>query len=237
MAALIPESVAAMKNADRTIAKGKEVIEIEGKAVQALGPRVGESFARAVDIVERCQGRVIITGVGKSGIIARKIVATLNSTGTPAVFLHPSDAVHGDLGIVGKDDVVICVSKSGNTKEMNTLLPMFRRLGVPIIALVGAAQSPSRARPMPSSMPQSRTKRARMIWHRLRPQRQPSLWAMPWPWRSSIDGISTRKILRCFIPGGASGGAFFLRWMSLWPRGVPYRVYRWEFRSRTPSWR
>jgi arabinose-5-phosphate isomerase len=130
-----------MQNADRTVAKGKEVIEIEGKAVQALGPRMGESFARAVDIVEHCQGRVIITGVGKSGIIARKIVATLNSTGTPAVFLHPSDAVHGDLGIVGKDDVVICVSKSGNTKEMNTLLPMFRRLGVPIIALVGAVQS------------------------------------------------------------------------------------------------
>jgi arabinose-5-phosphate isomerase len=130
-----------MQNADRAIAKGKQVIEIEGRAVQALASRVGESFARAVDLLERCRGRVIVTGVGKSGIIARKIVATLNSTGTPAVFLHPSDAVHGDLGIVGSDDAVICISKSGNTAEMNTLLPMFRRLGVPIIALVGALQS------------------------------------------------------------------------------------------------
>ncbi len=130
-----------MPDADRTIAKGKEVIQIEGKAVQALVPRIGEDFARAVDLLERCRGRVIITGVGKSGIIARKIVATMNSTGTPAVFLHPSDAVHGDLGIVGSDDVVICISKSGNTPEMNTLLPMFRRLGVPILAMTGGLQS------------------------------------------------------------------------------------------------
>jgi arabinose-5-phosphate isomerase len=130
-----------MPNADRTVAKGKEVIQIEGNAVQALVPRIGEDFARAVDLLEQCRGRVIITGVGKSGIIARKIVATMNSTGTPAVFLHPSDAVHGDLGIVGPDDVVICISKSGNTAEMNTLLPMFRRLGVPILALTGSLQS------------------------------------------------------------------------------------------------
>ncbi len=130
-----------MSDTDRTIAKGKEVIQIEGKAVQALLPRIGESFARAVDLLEKCRGRVIITGVGKSGIIARKIVATMNSTGTPAVFLHPSDAVHGDLGSVGSDDVVICISTSGTTAEMNTLLPMFRRLGVPILALIGNLQS------------------------------------------------------------------------------------------------
>ncbi len=130
-----------MTDADRTIAKGKEVIQIEGEAVQALVPRIGEDFARAVDLLEQCRGRVIITGVGKSGIIARKIVATMNSTGTPAVFLHPSDAVHGDLGIVGSDDVVICISKSGNTAEMNTLLPMFRRLGVPILAMTGSLES------------------------------------------------------------------------------------------------
>lgn len=130
-----------MHSAERTIAKGKEVIEIEGRAVQALAARIGEPFARAVDLLERCKGRVIITGVGKSGIIARKIVATMNSTGTPAVFLHPSDAVHGDLGIVGSDDVVVCISKSGNTAEMNTLLPMFHRLGVPILALTGTLHS------------------------------------------------------------------------------------------------
>jgi arabinose-5-phosphate isomerase len=130
-----------MQTSDRTIEKGRQVIAIEGSAVQALLPRVGKEFARAVDLLEQCKGRVIVTGVGKSGIIARKIVATLNSTGTPAVFLHPSDAVHGDLGIVSRDDVVICISKSGNTAEMNRLLPMFRRMGVPIVAMVGALHS------------------------------------------------------------------------------------------------
>jgi arabinose-5-phosphate isomerase len=130
-----------MQTSDRTIEKGRQVIAIEGSAVQALLPRVGKEFARAVDLLEQCKGRVIVTGVGKSGIIARKIVATLNSTGTPAVFLHPSDAVHGALGIVSRDDVVICISKSGNTAEMNRLLPMFRRMGVPIVAMVGALHS------------------------------------------------------------------------------------------------
>ncbi len=130
-----------MNDDEKIIAKGKEVIRIEGKAVADLERRIDASFARAVDLIFRCRGRVIITGVGKSGIIARKIVATMNSTGTPSVFLHPSDAVHGDLGLVRQDDVVICVSKSGNTEELSTLLPMFRRLGVPIISLLGKQQS------------------------------------------------------------------------------------------------
>jgi arabinose-5-phosphate isomerase len=130
-----------MDKSDRAIAKGREVIRIEGMAVRALEERIGDPFARAVDLLESCTGRVIITGVGKSGIIARKIVATMNSTGTPAVFLHPSDAVHGDLGILRTNDVVVCVSKSGNTDEMNALLPMFHRIGVPIISLVGKMDS------------------------------------------------------------------------------------------------
>lgn len=123
------------------IATGREVVRIEKDAVAALEARIDDSFARAVDLLSSCKGRVIITGVGKSGIIARKIVATMNSTGTASVFLHPSDAVHGDLGIVRQGDVVICISKSGNTDELNTLIPMFKRLGVPIIALVGRLQS------------------------------------------------------------------------------------------------
>ena len=130
-----------MGDTSTIIAKGKEVIRIEGKAVAALEGRIGEEFAKAVMLLEQCRGRVIITGVGKSGIIARKIVATMNSTGTPAVFLHPGDAVHGDLGIVRSGDVMICISKSGNTDEINTLLPMIKRIGVPIISLVGAAAS------------------------------------------------------------------------------------------------
>jgi len=130
-----------MNDSEKSIQKGKEVVRIEGKAVADLERRIGAPFARAVDLILRCRGRVIMTGVGKSGIIARKIVATMNSTGTPSVFLHPSDAVHGDLGIVRHDDVVICISKSGNTQELSSLLPMFKRLGVPIISLVGKLNS------------------------------------------------------------------------------------------------
>ncbi len=123
------------------IAKGKEVVRIEAEAVAALGTRIGKSFADAVELILKCKGRVIITGVGKSGIVARKIVATMNSTGTPAFFLHPSDAVHGDLGMVRNDDVVVCISKSGDTPELNELVPMFKRLGVPIVSLLGKHHS------------------------------------------------------------------------------------------------
>ena len=131
-----------MDPSQTAIAKGREVVRIEGRAVAELEGKIGESFARAVDLVQACRGRVIVTGVGKSGIIARKIVATMNSTGTPAVFLHPTDAVHGDLGSVRDGDVVICISKSGSTAELSILLPMFRRIGVPVISLVGSLSSP-----------------------------------------------------------------------------------------------
>jgi len=130
-----------MDENEKAIQKGKEVVRIEGRAVSDLEQRIDASFARAVELIIRCNGRVIVTGVGKSGIIARKIVATMNSTGTPSVFLHPSDAVHGDLGIVRHDDVVICISKSGNTQELSSLLPMFKRIGVPIISLLGKSGS------------------------------------------------------------------------------------------------
>ena len=129
------------KNNINVIEEGKRVVRIEAKSVAGLEDRIGENFAHAVELILRSRGRVIVTGVGKSGIIARKIVSTMNSTGTPAMFMHPSDAVHGDLGMVRKDDVVICISKSGNTDEMSTLLPMFKRLGVPLIGLVGKMQS------------------------------------------------------------------------------------------------
>jgi arabinose-5-phosphate isomerase len=126
---------------DEIIEKGKNVIRIEAEAVAALEQRINGSFSRAVELMYRCTGRVVVTGIGKSGIIARKLVATLSSTGTPALFLHPSDAVHGDLGVVRKEDVVICVSKSGYTKELYDLLPLFKRIGVPIICLVGNIDS------------------------------------------------------------------------------------------------
>ncbi len=123
------------------IEKGKNVIRIEAASVAALEHRIDASFERAVMLLFECKGRVIVTGVGKSGIIGRKIVATMNSTGTAAFFLHPSDAVHGDFGMVRSDDVVISISKSGNTQELVKLLPMFKRVGVPMIAMVGNPHS------------------------------------------------------------------------------------------------
>lgn len=123
------------------IEKGREVIRIEAASVAALGPRINDEFARAVELIFACRGRTIVTGVGKSGAIARKIVATLNSTGTPAMFMHPSDAVHGDLGMARKDDVLLCLSKSGDTEELRNLLPLVKRIGVPVIAMVGSLHS------------------------------------------------------------------------------------------------
>ncbi len=130
-----------MKSDVNIIEEGKKVVRIEAKSVAELEKRIDANFVKAVDLILQCTGRVIVTGVGKSGIIARKIVATMNSTGTPAMFLHPSDAIHGDLGMVRKNDVVICISKSGNTDELSHLLPMFKRLGVPIVSIVGRLNS------------------------------------------------------------------------------------------------
>ncbi|MDZ7338736.1 MAG: KpsF/GutQ family sugar-phosphate isomerase [candidate division KSB1 bacterium] len=129
------------EEAARAIAAGRRVLEIETRAVQALVDRVGESFVRAVDLLCTCRGRVIVTGMGKSGIIASKIAATLTSTGTAAIFMHAAEAVHGELGLVRKDDVVIFVSKSGNTGELTRLFPALRRIGVPIISIIGNLRS------------------------------------------------------------------------------------------------
>ena len=123
------------------VEKGKEVVRIEAEAVRALEGKLDQAFAEAVELIAKTEGRVVITGMGKSGLIARKIVATMNSTGTPAIFLHPSDAVHGDLGMVRPEDAVICISKSGDTEEVVQLLPMFKRIGVPIISIIGNKNS------------------------------------------------------------------------------------------------
>ena len=124
-------------NDKKIIERGKSVVRIEASAVADLESRIDEHFARAVEIMFQCKGRVALTGMGKSGIIARKIVATLNSTGTPSLFLHPSDAVHGDIGMVRKEDVAICISKSGDTDELHNLMVIFKRIGMPVIALLG----------------------------------------------------------------------------------------------------
>jgi arabinose-5-phosphate isomerase len=125
----------------KIIEKGREVIGLEAEAVFSLKNKIDGSFVKSVRLISKCKGRVIITGMGKSGIIGRKIVATLNSTGTPALYLHPSDAVHGDIGIIRKNDVVICISKSGDTQEIIRIMPVFKGIGVKIISLVSNRNS------------------------------------------------------------------------------------------------
>ncbi len=120
---------------EEIILKGKEVIRIEADAVANLSESINGDFVKAIEVIYHSKGRVVFTGMGKSGLIARKIVATLNSTGTPAIYLHPTDALHGDLGMVRKEDVVVLISKSGSTEEILNLLSMLKRLNVTLIAM------------------------------------------------------------------------------------------------------
>ena len=121
--------------------KAKEVLQIEAEGISRVLERLDNSFVEMVDLIFACRGRVIVTGIGKSGIVARKIVATLNSTGTPSLFLHPVEAMHGDLGMVVAEDVVIALSNSGETDELNLLIPSIKRIGCPLIALTGRVDS------------------------------------------------------------------------------------------------
>lgn len=130
-----------MTDPDAIIAEGRRVLSLEADAVSALKPRLGDDFVRACTLVADAGGRVVTCGIGKSGHIARKLAGTLTSTGTPAIFLHPVEALHGDLGIVGRDDVAIVVSKSGDSEELRGFIEYLSRLGVPIIGLVGASRS------------------------------------------------------------------------------------------------
>ena len=120
----------------------KKVIADEAKAIQSLVDFIDDDFEKVVNLIYNSKGRVIITGIGKSAIIAQKIVATLNSTGTPSVFIHAADAIHGDLGMICHDDVVICISKSGNTPEIKVLIPLIRNVGnEQIVAMVSNTDS------------------------------------------------------------------------------------------------
>ena len=123
------------------LALARKVLQTEASAILALVPRLDERFARAVDLLHECKGRVILTGMGKSGIICQKIAATFASTGTPAFFLHPAEAIHGDLGVVRSDDVVVALSYSGETGEVLRLLERIRRLGARLVAITGKPSS------------------------------------------------------------------------------------------------
>jgi arabinose-5-phosphate isomerase len=121
--------------------RAERVLRLEAEAILALLPRLDTRFDDAVGLLFRCSGRVIVTGMGKSGLVGRKIAATLASTGTPAYFLHPAEGVHGDLGVVARGDVVLALSNSGETDEVLAILPMLKRLGVPIVLLTGNPRS------------------------------------------------------------------------------------------------
>ncbi len=124
-----------------TIKKAKEVIEIEADSIKALTKRIDKDFIKALDLLSKCKGRVIVTGMGKTGLIGRKIAATLSSTGTPSISMHSADAVHGDLGQVTKDDVLILISNSGETEETTRLIPSIKRIKVKTIAMTGNPKS------------------------------------------------------------------------------------------------
>jgi arabinose-5-phosphate isomerase len=130
--------------AEKFIEQGKKVIDIEIQAVVALSKRINASFASACDILLQCvqrKGRIVVIGMGKSGHIGRKFAATLASTGSPAIFVHPAEASHGDMGMITELDTVIAISNSGETEEILTILPLIKRLGVPLISFTGNPRS------------------------------------------------------------------------------------------------
>ena len=120
---------------------GKEAIKLQSESIRNLVELVDDNFETAINLILNSKGRVVVTGIGKSAIIANKIVATLNSTGTPSIFMHAADAIHGDLGIIKKDDVIICISKSGNTPEIMDLVPFLKMTKNPLIAITGDTNS------------------------------------------------------------------------------------------------
>lgn len=119
----------------------KEVLDIEANSILRLKNSINENFDKAIELLYACKGRVIVTGMGKSGLIGKKIAATLSSTGTPSYFLHPAESTHGDSGIISRDDVIIAISNSGETQELLNLLPLIKRFGVPMIAMTGGVKS------------------------------------------------------------------------------------------------
>ncbi len=136
-----PKRAARRPHEDASVREGRRVLEIEARAVQELVARLDKRFAQAVDILYRCKGKVVISGMGKSGLIGQKIAATMASTGTPSFFLHPAEGIHGDLGMVARHDVMIAISSSGEVQEVLQLLPFVKRINIPVVALTGRMHS------------------------------------------------------------------------------------------------
>ena len=114
---------------------GQKVLDIEIQGLNSLKKQIGPEFVRAVEMLAQCRGRVVVSGLGKSGLVGRKVAATFSSTGTPAFFLHPVEGAHGDMGAIREEDIVIAISYSGKTQELNAIIPSLRRFGCPVIGI------------------------------------------------------------------------------------------------------
>jgi len=136
-----PEPITRRRDPDSFLSLGRSVLEIESRALRELAEQIDDTFAHAAEYMLACRGRIVVLGMGKSGHIGGKIAATLASTGTPAFFVHPGEASHGDMGMITTDDVVLALSNSGETDELVLLIPLIKRLGIPLIAMTGNPQS------------------------------------------------------------------------------------------------
>ena len=135
------EGIGDLAHESRIIERGREVLRIESESVASMVGRLGSPFVRAVEAIGSISGRVVVTGIGKSGIVARKLASTFSSTGTPAIFLHPVEAAHGDVGMLVRGDLLLAISKSGESAELESLMPVLERLGIPVIALTAEPTS------------------------------------------------------------------------------------------------
>lgn len=126
---------------DEILSLGKHVLEVEARSILSMTERIDETFLQAAKTILACQGKLVTTGIGKSGIIARKLTSTFSSTGTPSLYLHPAESAHGDLGVIGAGDVVLALSNSGESSELAQIMAFCTRRGVPVIAMTGNRQS------------------------------------------------------------------------------------------------
>jgi D-arabinose 5-phosphate isomerase GutQ len=190
------------------IAEARRVLEVEAAAILGLVDHLDHHFIDAVELVAECTGRIVTMGVGKSGIICKKISATLASTGTPSFFMHPTEAIHGDLGMLVRGDVVLAISNSGETEELVRLLPSIKRVGAEIIAITGNPTS-TLARGADHHLNASISRKHVRSASR-QPLRLPRRWlsAMRWRWRSSCGAASAKKTSASSIPAESSASAF-----------------------------
>jgi D-arabinose 5-phosphate isomerase GutQ len=180
------------------IRRATETLTLESNAIRDLIPLIGDDFIAVGKLLFQMKGRVVMTGIGKSAIIAQKLVATFNSTGTPAIFMHAADAIHGDLGLVQKDDLVLCISKSGNSPEIKALVPLLKSRNISLIGMVGNIESHLALQSDVCSTPPFRRKLVRSTSPLHRALRHKWRWEMHWPPASWKRAGSKHPILpRC----------------------------------------